>query len=191
MDFPEAIRAQLEGRVVRCDVLVRFGFTTGAKRLWNGSGPLPTNDGQTWEGIGGIGSISGLQQAINGASPPLDFTVSGVDSDFAARAKADRASWFNQPVLVYWQFFDENWQCLDMPMPFRFGRMKTLSADRKWDDSGKHHVHTVSIRAEGLFIDQRRPRYGFYTDADQQGRSPGDRFCERVAGIEGKIIDFP
>ncbi|MCS0497858.1 hypothetical protein NVS89_22465 [Ancylobacter sp. MQZ15Z-1] len=190
-DFPAAIDAQLGGRLVRCGILVRFDFPTGAVRLWNGARALRTNDGYLWSGLRVVGDISGLGQSVNGAAAPLDLTVSGVDADFAAKVKGDRANWYDAVVIVFWQFFDESWQPLDLPMPFRFAQLKTMTASRSWDDSNMRHVYTVSVRAEGPFINNRRPRHGFYTDADQKARSPGDRFFDRVAGIEGRVINWP
>lgn len=191
VEFSSAIAEQLAGRTVRCGILVRFDFPTGSKRVWNGHRVLRTSDDELWYPLRVVSDISGLSQAVNGAAPPLDLTVSGVDPDFAAKVKGDRANWYNTVVIVYWQFFDENWQILDDPMPFRFGQLKTMTAQRQWDDGGKRHVWTVTVRAEGPFINNRRPRHGFYTDSDQQARSPGDRFFDRVAGIEGKVVSWP
>lgn len=189
MDFSTAVAAQLAGKVVRADILVEFDFANGIRRLYNGFGPLVTNDAKTWEGIGGLGSISGLQQSFNGAALPLDLTVSGVDAGFAAQARGDRANWYMRPVVAYLQFFDEGWQPLDSPMAFVLATMRQLEIERTSTDAGM--VFTVSIRAEGPFITRKRPRYGFYSDTDQQQRFPGDKGCERTQGIEQHIIIFP
>lgn len=189
MDFSAAINAQLAGQVVRVDALVEFTFVSSTIRLWNGFGSLQTSDGKTWEGIAGLGSISGIEQSINGAAPAQTFTVSGVDSRFAAIAKGEQAEYYRQPVVTYLQFFDEDWQTLDAPFAVAARQMDTIKARREQTDNGP--VYTVSITAETPFTTRRRPAHGFYTDRDQQQRFPGDLGLERVAGIDGKTITFP
>ena len=189
MDFSAAVAAQLGGKVVRCDALVELGFTNGTSRLYNGFGELRTNDGKVWQGIGNLGSIGGLKQAINGQAAPLELTVSGVDANFASQAKGDRANWYMRPVVVYLQFFGEDWQPLDMPFAMSFATMRQLTIDRQSNDDGM--VYSVTIQAEGPFITRKRARYGYYSDTDQQKRFAGDRGCERTSGIEQHVIIFP
>ncbi|CZT36130.1 hypothetical protein [Rhizobium sp. 9140] len=189
MDFSAAIAAQIAGNRVYCDVLVEMDFVDGMRRLYNGFGPLTTNDGKTWEGIGGLGSVNGLRQSIDGKAEPVDLTVSGVDRHFAAQAKGSRANWYMRSVVVYLQFFGDDWQPLDMPLAVVLADMRTLEIKRVSTDDGM--LYTVSIRSEGKFITRKRPRYGYYSDTDQQKRSPGDKGCERTRGIENHIIPFP
>lgn len=189
MDFSSAISAQLNGKLVRCDALVEFDFADGKKRLWNGFGTLQTNDGKTWQGIGNLGKIGGLKQSLNGSATPLDLSVSGVDAAFAAQAKGDRDNWYMRPVIVYLQFFDDAWQPLDMPFAIVFSTMRQMTIDRQSTEDGM--VYTVTIRSEGPFITRKRPRYGYYSDSDQQKRFAGDRGCERTSGIEQHVIIFP
>ncbi|MFP5078660.1 hypothetical protein ACLE20_15245 [Rhizobium sp. YIM 134829] len=189
MDFPASVAAQLAGNVVRCDALAEIGFLNGSRRLYNGFGTLRTNDGKLWQGIGNLGSIGGLKQAMNGAAAPLELSVSGVDAGFAAQAKGDRANWYMRPVVIYLQFFANDWQPLDMPFAMAFATMRQLTIGRQSTEGGM--VYSVTIQAEGPFITRKRARYGFYSDTDQQKRFPGDRGCERTSGIEQHVIIFP
>ncbi|GAB5376469.1 MAG: hypothetical protein AcusKO_29310 [Acuticoccus sp.] len=189
MDFSEAIKAQLAGERVRVDALVEFSFLSDTVRLWNGFGTLKTSDDRNWEGIGGIGRIDGLEQSVDGTAPEQTFTLSGVDSRFAALAKGSADEYYRRPVSVFLQFFDDDWQTLDSPLAISLRHMERLKATRAQGDEG--FVYTVSITAETPFTTRRRPPFSYYTDRDQQRRFPGDRGCEEIAGIEGKKIVFP
>ncbi|WP_226578250.1 hypothetical protein [Acuticoccus sediminis] len=189
MDFSAAIAAQLAGDVVRVDALVEFQFASETIRLWNGFGQLTTSDAKTWEGLSGLGSISGIDQSINGSAPTQTFTVSGVDSRFAARAKGAQAEYYRQPVLTYLQFFDEDWQTLDAPFAVAFRQMDTIKARREMTDDGP--VFTVSVTAETPFITRRRPPNGYFTDRHQKLIDPADLGLAYTAGIDGKSILFP
>jgi len=169
---------------------MRFVSTT--IRLWNGSGPLGTQDGKVWEGLTGLGSLSGLQQAINGTAPEQVLTLSGVDARFASIARGEREEYYDRALLVRLQFFDEAWQTLDAPYAVTMRLMKRLTQTVAQGEEGP--VYNLSLSAETPFVTRRRPSYGYLTDRDQQCRYPGDRGLERVvASIRGllffRIID--
>ncbi|PZQ18957.1 MAG: hypothetical protein DI565_00705 [Ancylobacter novellus] len=190
MNFSEAIAAQLAGETIRRGLLVEFDFASGVKRVWNGEGALQTSDGKIWEGLFGLGSVSGLAQAINGSAPEILLSVSGVDPDFANRVKGESAEYLNRAVIVFSQFFDESWQTLDAPFAIVWAKMRGMKVRREVDDDVV--VRTVTIKAETPFGEtKRRPRNGYCTDRDQQTRYPGDRGCERTPGLESKLIEFP
>ncbi|GAB4071773.1 hypothetical protein KHC28_00435 [Ancylobacter sonchi] len=191
MYLPDEILAQMAAPTARHAFLAEFGFADGVRRVWEGTHRVITPDGHGWDGLSVLGSISGLAQTQNGAAPPLEFTLSGVDAGFAAKVKGDRANWYLRPAIVYWLFFDERWQPIGNPRACRFGLIQNMTATRTWDGEQKQHIYTVGLRAEGLFIGQGRARNAYYTDADQKRRSAGDRFFDRVAGIEGKVIQWP
>jgi len=190
MDFSQAQQAQLSGQKVRRALLVKFDFTSGPMCLWNGQRTLKTPDGQTWRGMHGLGSVQGLQQAINGAAPELRITVSGVDKDFAAKAKAEASEYVNRAVIVYAQFFNEDWSLLDAPFAVAWARMRGIVARKEATESGI--VRSVTLTAETPFGEtKRRPRASYVVDRDQQMRFPGDRANERTPGLESKLVTFP
>ena len=79
--FPETIAHHLAGRTVQAALLGQFDFASETMRLWNGGGVLEANDGTQWQGLGQWGSVTGLEQAINGQAPEATFTLSGIDAD--------------------------------------------------------------------------------------------------------------
>lgn len=189
MNFSEAAKVQMAGGIVRAALLLEMQFVSGTERLWEGFGPLPTLDGKTWKGTAALGSIDGISQSINGTAPEVMFRLSGVDASFALLAKAEAEEYLTQPAILFIQFFNEDWQCLDNPYALMMTRMTGLEVS--FDGSGDNRVYEVAVTAETPFAVRRRPPFGYLTDRDQQLRHPGDRGLERVAGIDNKNITFP
>lgn len=191
MDFPETIEAQIAGRAVRMACLMRFDFLSGTGRYWMGFGPLVTNDAQTWMGANNMASIGEITSSVNGTAPEQTFTLSGIDAAFVASAKSDPTEYYGRLCFIYLQFFDEDWQPLDNPFAVWWGRMYSLAVAEGPADSGEGFERTITLSAESPFASRRRPRYGYYTDRDQQSRFPGDLACERTAGMQSKLVIFP
>lgn len=189
MNFSNAAKVQMAGGTVRAALLLELQFLSGNEWLWEGGGTISTLDGRTWEGTGGLGSIDGISQAVNGVAPEVLFRLSGVDADFALKAKGESDEYLYRPSLIYIQFFDDAWQPLDNPYSLMFVRMTGLEA--KFDSTEQGRIYEVAVTAETPFAVRRRPPFGYLTDRDQQLRHPGDRGLERVAGIDNKNIVWP
>jgi hypothetical protein len=190
--FPQTIATALAGKVVRQALLVKFDFRSAPMRLWSGHGALATQDGLIWNGLGELGQIDGLEQAMNGTAPLTTFTLSGVSPEIVAMAKGEKSEFAQRLAVVYLQFFDEDWQTLDLPHPVNFCVMDTPEFDRPLvNDPLASQTRTITITAESLFARGARPPYGSYSDRDQQARFPGDRFCERLAELQNKTVIWP
>lgn len=189
MNFSNAAKVQMAGGTVRASLLVELQFLSGNAWLWEGGGQIKTLDGRTWQGTGGLGSVEGVSQSVNGVAPEVRFVLSGVDAEFALKAKGESEEYLYRPALVYIQFFDEAWQCLDNPYALMFLRMTGL--DVRFESADQGRVYEVGVTAETPFAVRRRPPFGYLTDRDQQLRHPGDRGLERVAGIDNKNIIWP
>lgn len=192
MDFDPLIEAQLSGATVSGDVLVELDFLSGPVRVWNGFGRLRTLDDREWMGIGGLGSVSDTVQMFNGGAPELTMTVSGVDESFASKVRDEAEEYRDRVVRVYIQFFslsDSGPLPIVMPYARSWARMKSIKSSRQETDTG--YLYSLTISAETPFESRRRPKFSYWTDRDQQQRYPGDRGCERVAGIQQKLVVFP
>lgn len=194
--FPETIAADLAGKKVQATFLLWFDFTTQPMRLWiGGEGRLKTNDGERWDGLGKVGAVTGIEQAVNGTAPEMTFTLSGVDSQILRLARAEYdAEVKGRFVYVLVQFFGvddpadpDNQRPLDLPYPIACGRC--LRPEFNFDQSSG--ARSVSVKAESLFSLRSRPRYAMYTDADQQRRFAGDRGFEFVGTLINKVVTWP
>jgi hypothetical protein len=192
--FPDTIAAALGGEKVLCAPLVRFDFTSETMRLWAGYGELETLDGETWQGIGSLGSMSGIEQAINGEAPVATFTLSGIDADIVRLARDEfEAEVLGRQAQVLVQFFGQddaddpdNQRPLDNPYPVWSGRC--LSPSFSFTEDG---TRRIDLACESLFSLRSRPQYSMYTDADQQRRFAGDKGFEFVASLVNKTVTWP
>jgi hypothetical protein len=189
MIFPEMIRHQLEGGVVRRSKLVVFNFLSGPKRVWRGFGKLRTVGGAEWDGIGDLGTIQGLQQSINGEAVPQTFSLSGVNPDLLAKAIGDPGEFYLRPVIVFQQYFTDKWQVLDSPFALSLRLMANIEVSMESDEQG--NTYEITLTAESPFLNPTSPPNGYYTDRDQQTQFPGDRGLEDVATVAEKVITFP
>lgn len=189
MNFPEAIQAQIEGRLVRVAELYEADFAGGMWRGWEGFRDLETQDGRLWLPTKGALQLDGVQQAINGDVPTQTIKLSGVDPTLVAKAKGLTSEYYLRPFRVYWQFFDEAWQTLDLPFAMTLRLMTNYDISMQSGEDGQ--VYEITMTAETPFLTPALPPYGYLTDRDQQTLYPGDRGLERTAAIDQKLIKFP
>lgn len=191
--FPQTIAAKLAGRTIGASLLVFMDFKDAPRRWWPGFGDLQAG-GQTWQGTGELISVGGLDQPIGTVAPKATFTLSGVDSTIVtlARQASDRVK--DRRVTVYIQFFDatpdsasvQPWTNLDQPFAVWSGLMDQMIYTADGPAS-----RGITLTAESLWVNRRRPAYGLWTDRDQNARFPGDRGLEQVVNLVTKTIRWP
>lgn len=183
--FSETIAAALAGETVRASFLVHFDFATTPMRLWLGDGTLSAG-GETWQGLGRLGSISGLQGPRNGSAPMTTFALSGVEPSHVALALGSSGEVKGRPVIVFLQVFDAAWQTLDQPYAVYSGVLDQIRVKAQGPTS-----RVIEVTAEGLFARRSLPPFGYLTDRDQQRLYPGDRGLELVPTMANKSIAWP
>lgn len=185
--FPDTIRESLAGRKPKAANLVLFDFVGEPVRLWTGNGRLNAG-GEVWDGIGQLGAISGLEQAINGEAPEASFILSGIDSQIMRLARDEfEAKAKNRMVRVYVQFFRQDDDVpLDQPFPIWAGRMHAPLFN-----IAASGAREVTMTAESLFTLRSRPNFSMYTDRDQQKRFDGDKGFQFVPLMRNKLVTWP
>lgn len=181
---------QLSKSTVRIGTLVELLFDT-PQRLWNGNTSLTTSDSKSWSGLGGLGSIEGLEEIRGSESQAVAFSLSGVSAEILAKATGEAADVQGKLVRIYFQLFDSSWQISGAPVPIWFGVCQTIGVNRTEmpDEAGAQR--TVSLTAENLFYGRSRPKAGRYTDRDQKTRHPGDKFLEFTPQLASLIYIWP
>ncbi|HEV2557966.1 MAG TPA: hypothetical protein VGU45_05010 [Microvirga sp.] len=191
--FPQTVAAKLSGRTIGVSLLCFMDFREQPRRWWTGFGTLVTG-GHEWLGTGEVVSIDGLEQPIGTAAPKTTFTLSGVDPDLVRMARLASNRVKDRRVTVYLQFFDvvpddagvQPWTPLDEPYAVWAGIMDQLTYNADGPSS-----RSITLTAESLWVNRRRPPFGLYTDSDQKARFPGDRGLEQVAALVTKTIRWP
>lgn len=163
-------------------------------RAWLGVGDYPVAaddvdaEGGIYLGIGMVGDIPPLRQLVGGIAERVDFALSGVDETTMALANEDASLVKDALVNVGIVFFDEDWQAVAPPSWLWDGTADVI--EQEADGAGEQIVRAVKLSVGSAFMDRTRVSLGYYTDADQQRRYPGDTFCARVAGyaIDSTIV---
>lgn len=157
-------------------------------RLWLGIGHCEAGmdavdgDGATYEGLGEITNLPAFQQLINGTAERVEFRLSGVSQRAVALAASEASDVKGVALLVGLGAFDKDWQLVADPVWLRRLVVDYLSiaVDQTGSGESLQTIRSLSLSARSAMTGRRRPALSFFTDDDQQTRSPGDRFCEHA-----------
>jgi hypothetical protein len=183
--FVSTVAAYLAGQTVNASFLVEFDFADQTVRLWPGLGDLYAG-GQTWAGIGQLGSISGIESAIGDAAPQVTFGLSGVDPSLVAEALADSANVKGRNVPVFLQFFDGAMQTLNVPYSIYAGIMDVTKI--KADGPA---TRTIELTSETLFTRRGVPPWGYLSASSQRGLYPGDAGLDMMTQMQNISTGWP
>lgn len=173
--FSNAVKAMLNGAIVRETRGVELQFASGTMRLWPGNAAL-SHGGHTWLGIGTHGSVSALQIGPGAATEKVEFTLSGVDATIAAKLDDQANEVYGRRLKIWMMFFNADWSALDTPYCLRTLVMDRLEAE--FDMNARTAL--VKLSAEPLLSAKHFPPHGYLTPHDQQARAAGDKGLERM-----------
>lgn len=183
IDFTPAALAALQKDNLRVSPLLRIA-SDPVIRIWSGVGDLATAgdafdpDGAVYQGLGVMGALPQLSQLINGVADRINLSLSGINADVMAKVADDSKSVKNKETAIGISIFDDDWQITQAPVWLYLGVCDFPAVSQQ--SSEGLQVRSVSLSVGSLFTGRRRPGYSYWTDADQQARSPGDKFCERT-----------
>lgn len=183
MSLPAEATAVAFSRDATAPLLIELVFVSQTMRVWTGFGKMRTLDGREWDGVGELGSIDGVSPSFSASAPAGKITVSGVSPRVVASAM-NATEYRDRPLAVYMQPFLLR-APYGQPVPIALRVMKSLEFSRD------ARTRTIAINHEGPYVGRRRPPAGWYSDADQQKRHPGDQFCERVPYLKFKKDLWP
>ena len=136
--------------------------------------------------MGQYGSVDGLSAQSDLAAVKLSFKLSGVDRELVTLAKQSAETVKGRPCTVYAQFFDEEWQTLDAPLPLQSAIMDQMSYEATGPDQ-----RNITLTAEGLFAARGSAPFAMYTDRDQQARFPGDLALKDISSLIYRVVTWP
>ncbi len=175
----EAMIAQLNSQHKRPVYLVRLALPDGVLAVNTQLIQIPYN-GDIYTPVGGAGKISNVKEDGYVKPHQLSLTLSALDP--ALLSTALNADYQGSDVKIYFGALDEHYHLIAAAlrfsgritgMPFRYGK-----------------DNTIEVRVSSRFEDWGRVRNSRYTDADQQARFPGDRFCEYAPQMVEKAINW-
>lgn len=159
-------------------------------RLWTGIGWLDTPAdiveplGARWIGAGEIVSLPALQALINGAAGRYTFGLSGVADESLRLALQDRNTVEGADLRIGYVDFDDAWQVAAVVWEW-LGIADVLTVESS--SSGQGRTRSIALSVASSDTRRSNPQLGFFTAADQNRRSPTDKFCDQVAAISQRV----
>jgi len=160
--LPTNTATQLSSALTRPIHFVKLEFTDTTLYLSDGLGSYTWGGGQTWTGVGDLGSISQAQEGNDLSAYGITLTLSGIDSTISSAALT--AKYFMQPVTVYLGVLDQDDQLVEDPVQIWAGH-----GDNMFTTAGSEDGDTISYVCE--------------SELAQLGRSPGYRFTSETLQI--------
>lgn len=162
-------RAQLAGGLVHLAFLVELDFSTGIERYWTGLHPL-SYDGQTWLGVGNMGSVSPISSSEDFHSNGLEIGLYGLPGDTLRNVRGIRsADYKGRPARFIFAFMNATFSQVIHPMP----RYYFIDRVDYFADAATGSAISVALETEvrkASRLTQRR-----YTDSDQKHEYPSDQ----------------
>jgi len=159
-------------------VAAELDFSSGFVRC-NTSPYTITIGGNTYAGVGNLGSVSVVEEEATLAAKGVSLQLSGIDPTLLSVALND--NYRNRAAKLWLCLFDSDHQLIADPYPIGTWRMDLMVVERG-------ETATITLTAESPLADWDRPRLRLYTDQDQQSRFPGDKFFEFMPVNQDKEI---
>lgn len=170
-----AILAAIAAGHTRLRYFAEFEFDGGTTRLWTGLGQISALS-QTWDGVGSLASIEGLEEGEDLSPFALKLGLSRIDSSFSALALSEE--FHNRPVRVYVGALGDDGLLVASPAQWFSGVMIDVEATVGSPDG---EVVVVTCENELARLD-RSPSLK-YTNTQQQIDFSGDLGLEYVTQV--------
>lgn len=173
-DATTAFVTALQQPIIRPALFVQAQFATATLYLWTGRGSVTWN-GQTWLGIGTLGSVSTIEEGSTIEARGVILTLSGIDSSALSNVLNEVQQ--GLPVTVYLALFDATPALIANPVIAFQGRMDQPTLDVDGASA------TIQINCESRLMDMNVPAMRRYTNEDQQRDAPNDQGLSFVNAI--------
>jgi hypothetical protein len=164
-------------------------FRFDPMRAWEGFGRLATIDGQVWDGVGDVVTVSGGGYQSGLSATNMVVTVAaGADvlSDpIITAALKSESRVYGRRYIQYLQFFNEDWQPVDRPKPVFVGVMDRMSFSYTADQ------RQVILNIETPFVRRRTPRTDYFSGPSQKKRDANDTFLDGLSALRDKTVTWP
>jgi hypothetical protein len=144
--------------------------------------------GREYKGFGELQNVPAVKQLLNGSAMRQDFVLSGVKGDVLDAIASDSEAVKGKPVRVGYALMDEDWQLLGPIHWLASYTADYIGVSQPPTQLDQPIVRTITLSCGTRNTGKRRPLYGYFTDADQQARSPGDKFCSLVPNYSRNFL---
>jgi hypothetical protein len=180
-DMTSAYLAAISSAMLRPALFVQATFVSGPLYVWSGMGPITWN-GQTWIGVGTLGTVSTIEEGSTVSAKGVTLTLSGLDPTLLEDVMEEFQ--VGLPALVYLGVFDATGALIADPVCCFSGRMDQPTIDISGTTA------SIAINCENRLVEMNVSVERRYTDEDQQLDYPGDLGFQFVNGIQDAQIYF-
>jgi hypothetical protein len=145
--------------------LVSLQFRSETVYVWSGPGPL-TWGGQTFQGVGSLGTIGPLTEGVEINAEGTSVTLSGIDPVLLAESLTDIQQ--GATANIWFGLVDASLNVIGTPYLQWSGAIDTPSVTPGVD------TISITLNLESRLIDHARPNMRRYTSADQRLYFPTD-----------------
>lgn len=164
--------------VARPVLLARLDFASGIVRATSAPFNIEA-EGETYTGIGNLGTISAVPEGAELQSYAVELTLSGIPAELVSLALADQYQ--GREARLYLALLDDGHRVIGAPLLIFRGQMDTL-------DIELGQTATLRLAVQSRLADWERPRLRRYTQEDQQADYPEDKGFEFVPQMVEKTI---
>lgn len=177
-----AAQAAIAEEVVVRSVAVALDFPAGVAR-WNSSPADIVIEGETFLGVGALGTISAAEEGIELRSYGMTVGITGIPRDAIAIALGQA---YQGRAATVWEVILDGgtWLPVADPVVIFRGRMDQM-------DITLGSMAEVSVKLENRLTDWERPKIVRYTDQDQRRRDPNDGSFRFLPATTEKEIIWP
>jgi hypothetical protein len=173
-DISSGMLAPLLTNYIRPCLLAVITFASQTVYVWTGVGDLVYN-GNTYLGVGGLGSIGKITEATDVQAYGLTLTLSGIDPNLLNESLIDIKQ--GAPAILYFALLDSTGAIYGTPYPMFSGNVDKSSVHLGVDSA------SISLQLENRLADLQRASNRRYTSADQQRYYPGDTIFSSVESL--------
>ena len=175
-DIAAATTTASAGEIVRPITFVRLDFSSGLLLAHSAIGEISFS-GETYSGVGHLGSVDGVSENMETTPAGLKLTLSGIPTELISVALGE--DYQGRDARVYLGFVDSDYALVDTPVLMFRGRLDYM-------DLQIGETATITVVAQNRLADWDRPRVRRYNHEDQQDRFPFDvgfEFVPRMVDV--------
>lgn len=160
-------------------ILASLDFSSGFVRVVNRDHSIDFG-GNTYLGLGRLGSISGVAEDTGLRPNSVNLTLSGIDPAMVATALTE--DYHGRQVILYQAWFDESNQLKATPETIFRGYMDFMTVAL-----GKSSA-TITLACENEFAGWSRAKVILFADASQKLLYSADTAFDQVPYLKDKIV---
>jgi hypothetical protein len=180
--YNDEVKAALAAQHVEICSFAKLEFPSGTVYLHNSLGTF-TWGGNDWLGVGDLGSISQVEEAMDVSPYAITLTLSGLNSTITGAALTE--NYFMHGATIYIGVLDENAELITTPTQIWSGYMDQMNMT-----IGADGGDGIQMVCESELSRFNRASNLMYTNVAQQEKSSGDLFFNNIHKVEGAKINW-